>query len=121
MPSSNYAVSVAFKGNNPVHTLIYQWLAKQPDTSSELIRDATIAIYGYRAIEQSDLPPEEKARALLISNAELTKFLQLNNSIAALSRGYHTPPPEPPIATDQPVSPPSLEDEDEDIDMDIDI
>lgn len=116
MPSSNHTVAVAFKVNNPVHTLVYEWLAKQPDTASELVRDAAIAIYGYRAIEQSDLPPDQKARALLVSNAELTKFLQLNNSIASLglpSTPIDSPPsplPTPPIDF-QAVSIPSYEED----------
>jgi hypothetical protein len=87
MPSSNQTVTVAFKVSNSVHAAVHQWLYDQADSPSELVRAAVIAIYGYRAIEQTDAPPEKKMRALLESNAELSKLLELNKAIASITSG----------------------------------
>jgi hypothetical protein len=85
MPSANHTITVAFKISNPVHAAVYQWLYEQADSPSELMRAAVIAIYGYRAIEQSDALPDKKLMALLESNAELSKVAELNKAIASIT------------------------------------
>lgn len=85
MPSANHTITIAFKISNPVHAAVYQWLYNQADSPSELMRAAVISIYGYRAIEQSDAPPDKKLMALLESNAELSKVVELNKAIASIT------------------------------------
>jgi hypothetical protein len=129
MPSANHTVAVVFKISNPVHTAVYKWLSQQADSSSELMRDAAIAIYGYQAIEQSDLPPDQKARALLASNAELNKFIELNKGLASLPSNLAGNVSLSPTPTEIPCQPPAStvaiaaddeEDDDEGIVIDVD-
>jgi hypothetical protein len=86
MPASNSTVTVAFKTSNPTHINVYNWLQSQDESASELIRDAVIAAYEFRSIEQAaDVPSDKKVRALLKSNAELRKLLSLNETIASVA------------------------------------
>jgi hypothetical protein len=85
MPASNSTVTVAFKTSNQIHINIYNWLHSQDESASELIREAVIAAYEFRSIEQADVPSDKKIRALLKSNAELHKLLELNEMIASIT------------------------------------
>jgi hypothetical protein len=103
MPSANHTVTVAFKVNNPVHIAVYQWLYDQADSPSELMRDAVIAIYGYRAIEQTDMRQEKKRMALLESLVELNKVAELNKAIASTIQSTELAPLNSPARSTTPA------------------
>jgi hypothetical protein len=84
MPASKTTFSIVFKAHSESEQNLYHFLKTSPGSITEAIMAALTAAYGYQAIEQTEASPDQKVRALLKSNAELNKFMELNKALASL-------------------------------------